>query len=53
MSEKVGSDIERRLKLNFQIDLNSIEDDINQIQSRSMSDPSLSDIAFINEMTWV
>ena len=31
----------------------SIEDDVIQIQIRSMSDPFLSDIEFKNEMTWV
>ena len=31
----------------------SIEDDVIQIQSRSMSDPSLSDIDFEYKMAWV
>ena len=33
---------------NFWIDLKTIEDDVIQIQSRSMSDPTLSDIDFKN-----
>ena len=35
----------------FQIDPKSVEDDVIQIQSRSMSDPTQSDIDFINKMT--
>ena len=31
----------------------SIEDDVIQIQSRSMSDPSLSGMDFKNKMAWV
>ena len=38
---------------NFLIDYKSIEDDIILIDSRSMSDPNLSDIDFENKMTWV
>ena len=38
--------------MNFEIDLKSIEDDAIQIQSRSMSDPTLSDIDFKNKMAW-
>ena len=30
-----------------------VEDDVIQIQSRSMSDLTLSDIGFKNKMTWV
>ena len=37
----------------FQIDLKSTEEYVNQIQSRSMSDPTLSDIDFKNKMAWV
>ena len=37
----------------FQIDWKPIEDDIIQIQSRSMSDPTFSDIDFKNKMAWV
>ena len=37
--------------MNFEIDLKSIEDDAIQIQSRSMSDPTLSDIAL--KMKWL
>ena len=33
--------------------LKSIEDEILQIQSRSMSDPTFSDIDFKKEITWV
>ena len=36
--------------MNFLIDLKSIEDDGIQIQSRSISDPTLSDIDFKNKM---
>ena len=38
------------LKLNFQIDLKSIEDKVINIQIRSMSDPTLSDIDPKNKM---
>ena len=37
--------------MNFFIDSKSIEDDI--IQSRSMSDPPLSEIDFKNKIAWV
>ena len=37
----------------FGINSLSIEDDVIQIQSRSFSDPSLSDIDFKNKMAWV
>ena len=36
--------------MNFQINIKSIEDDVIQIQSRSMSDSTLSDIALKNKM---
>ena len=36
--------------MNFKIDSQSIEDDVIRIQSRSMSDPTLSDIDFKNKM---
>ena len=36
--------------MNSQIDSKPIEDDAIQIQSRSMSDPTLSDIDFKNKM---
>ena len=39
--------------MNFLIDSISNEDDVIQIQSRSMSDPLLSDIDFKNKMAWV
>ena len=39
--------------MNFQIDLKSTEEYVNQIQSRSMSDPTLSDIDFKNKMVLV
>ena len=39
--------------MNFLIDSKSIEDEIIKIQSRSVSDPSLSDIDFKNEMAWI
>ena len=39
--------------MNFLIDYKSIEDDIIHIQSRSMSDPTFSDIDFKNELAWV
>ena len=38
---------------NFWIDSKLIEDDVIQIQCRSMSDPPLSDIDFKNKMAWV
>ena len=41
------------LKMNFWIDSKSFEDDLIYIQSRSMSDPSFSDIDFKNKVTWV
>ena len=41
------------LEFNFQIDWKPIEDDIIQIQSRSMSDPAFSDIDVKNRMAWV
>ena len=52
MSERVGSDIERlsNSMMNFLIDYKSIADD--SIQSRSLSDPSRSDIDFKNKMDW-
>ena len=50
MSERVGSDIERPAVIEFLDQLKSIKDDIVQIQSRSMSDPPLSDIDFKNKM---
>ena len=48
MSESVGSDIERLWILNdrISIDSKSIESDVIEIQGRSMSDPTLSDINF-------
>ena len=46
MSERVGSDIERRWNW-------ISKDDSIQIQSRSMSDPSLSDIVCKNKMASV
>ena len=39
--------------MDFKIDLKLIEDVVIQIQSRSMSDPPLSDIDFKNKMAWV
>ena len=39
--------------MSFWIDSKSIEDYVIQIQSRSMSDPTLSDIDFKNKMAWV
>ena len=52
MSEWGGYDRERHWiwMMNF---FKSIEDDVIQIQSRSMSDPSLSDIDFEYKMAWV
>ena len=47
LSERVGSDIEQHRILN---DLKTLLDDAIQIQSRSMSDPPLSDIDFKNKM---
>ena len=52
MSERVGSDIERLRILNHAISID-LEKFIIQFQSRSMSDPTLSDIDFKNEMAWV
>ena len=55
MSEWDGSDIERlrNWMMNFSIDSIPIEDEVIQIQFRSMSDPTLSDIDFKNKMVWV
>ena len=56
MSQKIGSDIERLwiMKGNsYLYRLKSIEDEVLQIQSRSMSDPTFSDIDFKKEITWV
>ena len=39
--------------MNFLVDSKSIEDDVIQIQSRSTSDPSVSDNIFKSKMTWV
>ena len=58
MSERVGSDIERLLVLNdnsydmshISIVSKPIEDDSILIQSRSMSDPTLSDMDFKNKV---
>ena len=53
-SESVGSDIERLYILNdISFASKSFEYDIIEIQSRSMSDPPLSDIDFLNKMAWV
>ena len=41
------------LKLNFQIDPKSTEDQVLKIQSRAKSDPPLSDIDSKNKMAWV
>ena len=41
------------LKLNSLADSKSTEDQVIQIQSRSMSDPTLSDNDFKNKMAWV
>ena len=55
MSERDGSDKERLCNrmMNFWIDSKSIEDDVIQIQSRSMSDPTSSDIDFKHKMALV
>ena len=55
MSEKDGTDIDGLWNgmMNFEIDSRSIKDDLIQIQSRSLSDPPLSDIDFKNKMAWV
>ena len=55
MSERDGSDIERLCNrmMNFWIDSKSIEYDVIQIQSRSMSDPTSSDIDFKHKMALV
>ena len=39
--------------MNFQIDSKLTDEYVNQIQSRSMSDPTFSDIDFKNKMVWV
>ena len=39
--------------MSFLIDCKSIEDDCIQIQSRSMSDPTFSDIDFKIKMAWI
>ena len=41
------------LKSNFKTDSKSIEDDVNQIRSRFMSDPTFSDIDFKIKMVWI
>ena len=55
MSEIDGPDIERHWNwlMNFLIDYKSIKDDIIHIQSRSMSDPTFSDIDFKKKMALV
>ena len=55
MSERDGYDIQRLCNwmMNFKIESKTIEDDILLILSRSMSDPSLSDIDFKNKMALV
>jgi len=42
-----------KLKNEFLNRQKSIEDDVVEIQSRSMSDPPLSDIYFKNKMSWI
>ena len=49
MSERVGSDIQRL----WNWVINMIDDDEIEIQSRYMSEPTLSDIGFKNRMAWV
>ena len=55
MSERDGPDVERRWNwmMNFLIDYKSIEDDVIHIQSRSMSDPTFSDIDFKIKMALI
>ena len=55
MSQRVGSDIEQLLNwmMNFWIDSKSIKIDFIQFKSRSISDPTLSDIDFKNEIAWI
>ena len=59
LSERVGSDIERLRIFDdfsylYQNVLKSIDCDIIEIQGRSMSDPTFSDIVYKkNEMAWV
>ena len=55
MSERVGSDMQRlwNWMMNIQNDWKSIEYDVIQIQSRSMLDPTLSDIDLNNKMASV
>ena len=52
MSETDESDLQRHWNwmMNFWIDPKSIEDGIIEIQSHSMSDPTLSEMEFKNEM---
>ena len=49
MSERGGSDIEGSHRTTQE----SIEDDVIQIQSRSISDPTLSEIDFKNKISGV
>jgi len=55
MAQRDGYDIQRlwNWMMKFKIDSKSTEDDIIQIQSRSMSDPPLCAIDFKNKMEWV
>ena len=55
LSERVGFDIQRHWNwmMNIKIVSKLIEDGIIQIHSRSMSDPTISDIDFTNKMAWV
>ena len=39
--------------MNFLIDYKSVEDDVNHIQRRSMSDSTFSDIGFKIKMAWI
>ena len=52
MSEKVASDIERLWNLILRSTQNRFKNDIIKIQSRSLSDPTISDIDFENKMAW-
>ena len=50
---KEADPTENDSKIEFGLDSESIEGGVIYIQSRSMSDPSLSDIDFKNKMVWV
>ena len=53
MSEPTYNDSGFQMTTHISIDSKSIEYDVIEIQSRSISDPTFSDIDFKNKMAWV